>query len=371
MSKTISIVVPIYNAAKHISHLIDSVLAQTHQQWQLILVNDGSRDNSLEICQKYAINDNRIIVVDQPNAGPSAARNLGILHATGDWITFVDADDDLLDCFLESMMHEAAKCTSVDIVFAGYIIAEPQRKNIYTYNTIVYNGIANVKEAITKSNILHRCCPWGKMFRRSVLTENDILFDTQLAHSEDRLFVYDYLLHTRGIATTSTIGYLYDSTQVGTLKNKVLAVDKLYIRQQRLTEAAHRVISHFRLTGVDLYPIAKHLILLYATAIQGFYYAMGNTSETVKKQKGFYNECFDKELYNVVRDLDEWKKLTSRNEMLQLALDCQFRKINSKLAIIDRKITLSNILNKYKGYPSNSDTFSKVVTVLNKMIHIL
>ena len=365
----ISIIVPVYNASHHISHLIEMVLAQKYDKWQLILVNDGSKDNTLEVCQEYAAKDKRILVVNQPNAGPSAARNTGIKSAIGDWITFVDADDDLLDCFLESMAREATKSDIIDIVFAGYIIAEPYRTAIYTYKTAIYESVSDVKEAITQSNLLHRCCPWGKMFRRCVMEEYNILFDTQLAHSEDRLFVYDYLLHTRGMATTSAIGYVYDSTQSDSLKNKVLSVDKLRIRQQKLTAAAHRVINHYHLVGVELYPIAKHLIPLYATAIQGFYFTMGYSKATIEAQRQFYDECFDKELYAAVQALDEWIHLVSGNEMLQFAINRQFGRINSRLAYIDKKIAISKLLDKATGRHSKSQPFAKVVSILNSKIY--
>lgn len=362
----ISIIVPIYNASRHIPFLIDSVKKQTYTNWELLLVDDGSKDNSLEVCNKYKEEDSRIKVLHQENQGPSAARNKGILAATGEWITFVDADDSLLDCFLSSMANMIHD--EIDIVFAGYVVVEANKNHIFTYTSTFYNGKDEVKKSIANSNILHRCCPWGKMFRRSVMIDNNMLFDSQLAHSEDRLFVYDYLLHTRGIATTSAIGYLYDSTQTGTLKNKVLSIEKLKLRQQRLTSAAHKLIEHFNLKGEELFPIAKHLLPMFANAIQGYYYLMGNTKETYAEQLRFYEEHFDHELYKEIKNIDLWKQFSCNNTMLMLTMDCQFKKINSKMSVIDKKIAVIKMLRKYSKIKSIPQNFVNAISILNKKI---
>ena len=361
----ISVVVPIYNARRHIPSLIESICNQTYTNWELLLVDDGSLDDSLQVCQLYQQKDSRIKVLHQENQGPSAARNAGILAATGEWVTFVDADDSLLDCFLSSMVEMLHCKQDIDIVFAGYVVVENSQNSIYTYNTAVYCGFEAIKEVIAKTNILHRCCPWGKMFRRSVILEHNVLFDTQLAHSEDRLFVYDFLLHTNGVATTSAIGYLYDSTQTGTLKNKVLSIDKLKCRQQKLTAAAHKVIDCFKLDGEELFPIAKHLLPLYATAVQGIYYVKGNTSAALEEQLIFYKEYFDHELYASIKDFDIWTQFAANNEMLRLAITCQFQNINTKLSIIDRKIRVRNLIDRLYRKSAKKQSFSNAIRVLN------
>lgn len=364
----ISIIVPIYNASRHIPFLIESICKQTYTNWELLLVDDGSKDESLQVCLAYQEKDARIKVLHQENQGPSAARNVGILAAIGEWVTFVDADDSLLDCFLSSMVNMLNDEQQVDIVFAGYVVVEAHQNNVFTYQSAVYSGYEAVKDVISQSNILYRCCPWGKMFRRSIMIENNIRFDTQLAHSEDRLFVYDFLIHTKGVATTSAIGYLYDSTQTGTLKNKVLSIEKLKLRQQRLTTAAHKLIDHFDLKDDELFPIAKHLIPLFANAVQGYYYVIGNTQETIAEQLKFYEEYFDHKLYVRIKDLDLWKRFSSNNTMLMLAINCQFKKINSKLFVIDKKIAVIRMLRKYRKIKSIPQNFVNAISILNGKI---
>ena len=89
----ISVIVPIYNAEKHLQSCIDSILAQTFTDFELLLINDGSKDNSGSICDEYVIKDNRVRVFHKENGGVSSARNLGLDNAIGEWVTFVDSDD--------------------------------------------------------------------------------------------------------------------------------------------------------------------------------------------------------------------------------------------------------------------------------------
>ena len=101
----ISIIVPIYNDEKYLKRCIESILKQTYTNIELILINDGSEDKSLEICEEYKKNDNRIIIVNKENEGVSVARNIGIEKATGELISFVDADDYLEITFLQELFN--------------------------------------------------------------------------------------------------------------------------------------------------------------------------------------------------------------------------------------------------------------------------
>ena len=107
MAPTISVIIPVYNAENYVGRCIESVQAQTYNNWQMILVDDGSKDKSLEICQKYADVDNRISVIHQENAGPGIARNTGIAKASGNYVVFIDSDDYIeKDYFLLLSEHD-------------------------------------------------------------------------------------------------------------------------------------------------------------------------------------------------------------------------------------------------------------------------
>lgn len=116
MRPIISIIVPVYNTEKYLDKCIQSVLAQTYTNWELLLIDDGSTDSSGAICDKYAAEDNRIRVFHKENGGVSSARNLGLDNAQGEWISFVDADDWIEN----SMLHDAyqkAMDENAEIIF--------------------------------------------------------------------------------------------------------------------------------------------------------------------------------------------------------------------------------------------------------------
>lgn len=361
----ISIIVPLYNAERNIMLLMEGFHQQTFHNWELILVDDGSQDKTFELCQSFAKQDSRIRLIHQENNGPSSARNKGIKEAQGDWVSFVDADDYLLDNFLSSMATTVSNNTSVDIVYAGYIVATNSHNYIYTYKTQYYIGRSEIHSLLATTDILHRCCPWGKMFRRNVIIENNILFDEKLRHSEDRLFLYTFLLHTKGIATTSTIGYLYDSTSITSLKNKHLPPAMLSYRQEQLQLAANAVIDCFGLKGEECFMFAKNIFTLLAASIYSLFDEFGYTKTLIGKQQDFYALHFDKHLFYEVRGMDKWQKFVGDNKMLSLVLNQEFEKINRQLAFISIKRYLSQILYRSIHKVRTRRDFMDSVSIMN------
>ena len=115
MDELISVIVPVYNAEKYIEHCIQSLLEQTYKNFELILVNDGSKDRSLELCKAFAEKDRRVKVYDRQNGGASAARNTGLERMEGQYVVFVDSDDYVSKSYLENL-YLAAKSSHYDIV---------------------------------------------------------------------------------------------------------------------------------------------------------------------------------------------------------------------------------------------------------------
>lgn len=165
----VSVIVPVYNTACFLRECVDSILAQTVADFELILVDDGSTDGSEIICDEYSVNDNRVKVVHQKNQGMSVARNSGLDIHRGEYVTFVDADDVLYPQFIEIMLTVAAE-TGSDIVAAGYIRDEKA----------VFRNVNRSMQPVIESSIdaLERLlyqkvdsAVWGKMF-------SSRLFDT-------------------------------------------------------------------------------------------------------------------------------------------------------------------------------------------------
>ena len=117
----ISVIVPFYNAEQHIAHCIESILSQTFKYFELVLVNDGSIDNSAKICYQYSQNDSRINYLEKENGGPGSARNLGIKEAKGEYVYFVDGDDWIEEDLLE-VCWNVLKSERPDIIIFGYVV---------------------------------------------------------------------------------------------------------------------------------------------------------------------------------------------------------------------------------------------------------
>ena len=117
----ISVIVPVYNSEQTLNRCIDSILGQTYRNFELFLINDGSKDRSGEICDEYARKDSRVKVFHKENGGVSSARNVGLDNASGEWITFVDSDDRIGQNFLKNLVLYS---TNVDLVYVNQVILE-------------------------------------------------------------------------------------------------------------------------------------------------------------------------------------------------------------------------------------------------------
>lgn len=179
----ISVIIPIFNAEKYLRKCLDSVLNQTYTNLQIILINDGSKDDSLKICQEYAMSDHRVMVIDQENSGVSAARNRGIAEASGDWFSFIDSDDYLeLDAYSHAI--EMISQYSCDAICYEYFVTYPDREIRHKLSADRY-GLLDRNSAM---HVLHNGNPftWCRLFHRKLV--EGIFFDTQIYRGEDTLF---------------------------------------------------------------------------------------------------------------------------------------------------------------------------------------
>ena len=128
----VSIVIPVYNTKNYVENCLKSCLSQTHKDIEIVVVDDGSKDNSLQICQRIASNDKRIKVFSKSNEGVSSARNFGLMKASGDYVCFVDSDDTIDRDFVERLLDEA-KTKKCDIVFCRYDMVYSD-KIVLTFN---------------------------------------------------------------------------------------------------------------------------------------------------------------------------------------------------------------------------------------------
>lgn len=191
---TVSIVVPVYNTAEYLPACLDSILAQSFTDFELILVDDGSTDDSLRICEAYAFRDARIRVFHQQNAGVSAARNLGVEQAQGDWLCYVDSDDVVLPAYLQDMLEAA---DAEDCLVMGNI-SDSRMKGLIT-SDVVLEGEAMVRYMLSH-NILNLSGPVAKLYNRATLVKYGIRFPQDIHYGEDMLYFLQYLNHIGRVA---------------------------------------------------------------------------------------------------------------------------------------------------------------------------
>lgn len=207
----VSIIIPIYNAEACIKACVDSIIAQTVSDFELLLIDDGSKDSSGKICDEYAQKDDRIKVFHQPNGGVSTARNLCLDKAQGEWISFVDADDLLESHFLEALNNTLA--THADWIHCPWknVWDDGRNDELNDYeNEELIEGWEGVRNYWSLSAARDVCrCPWTKLFRRSIIEQHHLRFDVSLHYAEDTLFNYNYLLKVRNILTIKREGARY------------------------------------------------------------------------------------------------------------------------------------------------------------------
>lgn len=212
MGKLVSIIVPVYNIADYLDKMVISILSQSYQDIEILLVNDGSTDESLIMCQKYEFQDNRVKVFNQMNSGVSVARNRGIEESTGDFLFFFDGDDYVESTMIEVMVNKIEP--SIDMVVCGITI-----HNHYLTNKQFNKGISEKEKKITIKELAYDYweyyelgvinAPWNKLFRKEIIDYNQLKFPEGLKMGEDAYFNLSYLSHSKEIKIISNPMYHY------------------------------------------------------------------------------------------------------------------------------------------------------------------
>lgn len=245
-----SIIIPVFNVEKFLHRCISSIIEQTYTEWELILVDDGSIDTSGEICDYYANNYSKITAIHTENGGVSSARNIGLQVAKGEWIVFVDSDDTVSNDYLKNL-SEKIDCRA-DLLFIGYRSCNESGKTlrVYRYNEGLYIG-QDKKQCLPQ--VIKIGTPWGKAYRRSVLEDHNIRFDTRLRISEDRVFMYNFLVFAQGLSFSNAIGYNYLINE-GSLTFSKKDPQQYFLRLRALEVYSIKVFDSWELALVDYLP---------------------------------------------------------------------------------------------------------------------
>ncbi len=215
----VSIIIPVYRVEKLISECLDSILSQTYTDWECLLINDGSPDNSGGICDEYAKQDKRFKVFHQSNKGVSSARNFGIKKATGEWIAFVDSDDIVKPTYLQNLLIP----TSIEdiLVISNYIRGKNLGKNIWL------NG-QEICSYFIEKQLFALSAPYSKLYNKKILLSKEILFPEGINMGEDAIFNLRYMNVISKVAIVNELDYIVRVT-AGSLSSRYYSFDSEYM----------------------------------------------------------------------------------------------------------------------------------------------
>jgi glycosyltransferase involved in cell wall biosynthesis len=234
MNSLISIIVPIYNSEKYLGECLESILNQEYINLEVILINDGSTDNSIDICNHYKGVDNRVVVVDVVNSGVSAARNLGIRIATGDYIGFVDSDDYINPNMFSTLMSKIEHDDS-DICVMAYYTINQKESEIFSKFINQIDG----KEALRELLLLRfPSSLWAYLYKKEFIKNTNL--DESIHFFEDFAFNVNILSSVRNVS---------------------ICYDKLYTYRINLESINHQYINDKKMTCLDIYPKIKHKLI--------------------------------------------------------------------------------------------------------------
>lgn len=245
----VSIIVPVYNAENHITQCLNSLIHQSFESIEIILVNDGSTDNSLSIISTYAQFDNRIKIINQTNQKQGAARNRGLEIAKGEYILFVDADDYIDTDYIEKM-YSTAKNSNVDFAISSIIRKKDNKykKQLCFNQELVIVAKASIIDTIQLPPYWYVC---GKLFKKEIL--NNLKFEENVYY-EDVGFLIQIIAKTESIVTVPDVNYYYVSNSNSTMKSK-----QTLAKKQDKINALINAIEYAKFNNIPLkeFPLLK------------------------------------------------------------------------------------------------------------------
>ena len=258
----VSIIAAIYNAEHYLAEMINSILKQTYQDWELILVNDGSIDGSQKICEFYAERYKNIKVISISNMGPGNARNIGIQNAEGKYVYFIDADDTVEQEEIEKLV-KLAEINNADTVIGGYkrVDEHNQIKKVVKYQYVKYEDKAVLTECLPRiigskpeKSDCYKVTVWNTLYKKKVIDTFRIRFDERKElKAEDTIFNIDYFAKAKKVIVSENVGYLYryNSQSLTSLKFDELLFEKIKysygIQERKLRENEIYELSKWRL----------------------------------------------------------------------------------------------------------------------------
>ena len=295
MKPVISVIIPVYNVEKYIRQCVDSVLEQSYKDFELILVDDGSPDNSPAICDEYAQKDTRVSVIHQKNLGVSAARNNGIRHAKGEWITFVDSDDWVDTDYLEKFELDK---DDADLIIQGLEYYDNRNGQYFKQIKVadcILSG-TDSKKLVADNNVLGSGYPVAKAYRKFII-DKGVRFNTSISYHEDHIFVLNILAVASKIRLSDSVAYKYRYFHTNSsLSSKRHPWLNLNVASNGMLDAISRIHDKFVDTGSS-----------YERKIYNFSYA----PKIAAVFEVFKTECNDVVKHNAIRTIINKEQLST------------------------------------------------------------
>ena len=253
-----SILVPIYNSDIDLVPCLESIRHQKYQNLEILLVNDGSSDSSLEICRMYARLDPRIVIIDKENSGVSGTRNVAIEHATGKYLQFVDSDD-YLDVNATRLMVEAMEENKVDLLLCNYCsVTRDEKMQVFGFlpPDTRMDKAQFARYLMEEPASFYYGVMWNKLYRRDIIMEHDIRCNEEFTWSEDMLFNLEYIRYAESFYSLRTPVYYYVRQKKGSLSAQVTPAKVLS------TKAS--LFKYYKQLYIDLGLYDKYKLQIYA-----------------------------------------------------------------------------------------------------------
>lgn len=270
MKGQISIIIPVYNGEKYLHRCLDSVINQSYQELEIIIVNDGSTDASLEICEKYQKKDKRIQIITKENGGVSSARNRGLDMIKTDWLLFLDADDEIPENAIEICCQILEKEPDIDFIAGSHQKITSKRVMHEEFSILPICSEEEISKCYAANVLYHLSygTVWGKLFRSDLIRDHSLQFHEKLSHGEDCLFVFQYLQFSKYPYITEKEIYYYYVNDSSATKKFNENLPKCYCNA--LIELK-RCISDGNLIGLKAYYHSCLLHLLLITVNYSFH----------------------------------------------------------------------------------------------------
>ncbi len=293
MEKKVSIIVPVYNAEKYLGYTISSIRRQTYKNIEVILINDGSADGSLQICNNYAAIDPRIRVIDVQNGGVSAARNRGLAEASGEYVQFVDADD-VIHADMTRRLVEVMETYQKDMVVCGFRMIMLDNRLEKT-GQVLFSSSELGKECVLSRDgffqnmayILWKIClleeAWNKIYRREIIKKYQILFPQEISLGEDFCFNMDYFQYINGVVFIEEQLYYYLNTGEDTLTSCYR--ENYFENQLYLVQRFEKLLkNHITISKEERRYLSEYMIVKAIRSIENIF-QKGCGIELIKKKR--------------------------------------------------------------------------------------